>query len=331
MPYMFERTAMLSKFRSSGVAVQDPAIDALASGKGKLFDLPFWQDIAGPNQNESQVLDDSTGITTRKITATEQVAMAHQRGDGWSSNSLVTYLTAEDPMKAIADRVAEYWAIDEQKMIIATADGVFADNTANDASDLVNSKAIETTVGITDADNKIDAQKIIDTEALMGDAGAKLGAIAMHSTPYYRLRKLDLIDFIPDSESKSQIPTYMGKRVIVDDMLKRAGTDGGTPSTVYKTYLFAEGAFQLGEGNLSAMNVEGGFGTEALELARDASAGVNKMYVRRRFIIHPHGFQFILGSIAGVSPTNTELALAAHWNRVMEKKNVRVVMLLTNG
>lgn len=326
LPYMQERTAQLSAFRSSGVVVRAPEIDELATGKGKTFDLPFWQDISGPLQSGSQVLSDSASLETKKITTAEQIAIAHGRGEGWSANSLVRYLTAEDPMRAIADRVANYWAIDEQVMLIKTADGVFADNAANDSSDLINNIAVEVSGSVTDS-TRVSAEAMIDAEAKLGDAGAKLGAVAMHSQVYYRLKKLDLIDFIPDSEGKSQIATYMGKRVIVDDQLSRAGTTSGT---VYKTFLFAEGAFQMGEANLGAVPIEGGFGTEALELARDAAAGVNKLYSRRRFILHPHGFKFTSSSLAGTSPTDAELATAANWDRVFEKKNVRVVLLLTN-
>ncbi len=326
LPYMQERTAQLSAFRSSGVVVRDATIDELASGKGKTFDLPFWQDISGPLQVESQLLSDSTPLETKKITTAEQIAIAHGRGEGWQANSLVRYLTAEDPMKAIADLVANYWAIDEQDMLLATADGIFANNASADSSDLINNIAAEATGSVSDA-TKISASAIIDAEALLGDAGKKLGAIAMHSQVYYRLKKLDLIDFIPDSEGKEQIAIYQGKRVIVDDRLSRAGTTSGT---VYKTYLFAGGAFQMGEAELGSVPIEGGFGTEALEMARDAAAGANKLYSRRRFILHPHGFKWLSVTLAGLSPTNAELKLTANWDRVFEKKNVRIVQLLTN-
>lgn len=326
LPYMQERTAQKSNFRASGVSVLDPTISELVQGKGKTYDLPFWQDIAGPSQNESQVLSDSTGLLTRKITTAEQIAIAHGRGEGWSANSLVKYLTAEDPMRAIADLIAGYWAIDEQGMLIATADGVFASNAANNNSDLINNICSETAAGVTAA-TKVSAGALIDAEAKLGDSGAKLGAIACHSVVYYALKKADLIDFIPDSEAKTQIATYQGKRLIVDDQLTRPGTTDGT---VYKTFLFAEGAFQLGEADLGGVPIEGGFGTEALELARDASAGINKLYSRRRFILHPHGFKFTSNTLAAASPTNAELATAANWTRVFEKKNVRIVQLLTN-
>ena len=44
----------------------------------------------------------------------------------------------------------------------------------------------------------------------------------MHSATEAALRKLDLIDFIPDSQGEAQIRTFQGRRVIVDDGWPRA-------------------------------------------------------------------------------------------------------------
>jgi hypothetical protein len=66
----------------------------------------------------------------------------------------------------------------------------------------------------------------------------------MHSATEAALRKLDLIDFIPDSQGETQIKTFQGRRVIVDDGCpSRAGTTDGL---VYTTYLFGSGAFGMG-------------------------------------------------------------------------------------
>ena len=43
--------------------------------------------------------------------------------------------------------------------------------------------------------------------------------------------------------------------------------------------------------------------------------------------MHPAGFQWSEGSVAGDSPTIAELELAANWNRVVERKAVGVAFL----
>ena len=72
------------------------------------------------------------------------------------------------------------------------------------------------------------------------------------------------------------------------------------------------------------------FGTEGCEFARDALNGDTSMIMRRRYILHPSGVQFTSSSVAGKSPTDAELALAANWVRVYENKNVRIVAVTHN-
>jgi hypothetical protein len=150
----------------------------------------------------------------------------------------------------------------------------------------------------------------------------------MHSATEAALRKLDLIDFIPDSQGETQIKTFQGRRVIVDDGCpSRAGTTDGV---VYTTYLFGLGSFGMGFADLNGAPVEGGHGTEGCEMARDALNSDTFLVNRRRFILHPRGVKFTSASVAGANPTNAELAAAANWIRVWENKNVPVVAVTHN-
>jgi len=152
--------------------------------------------------------------------------------------------------------------------------------------------------------------------------------VAMHSAVEAALRKLDLIDFIPDSQGETQIRTFQGRRVIVDDGCpSRAGTTDGL---VYTTYLFGYGSFGMGFADLTHAEIQGGHGTQGMEFARDAMNSDTNLINRRRFILHPRGVKFTSASVAGANPTNAELALAANWVRVWENKNVPVVAVTHN-
>jgi hypothetical protein len=162
----------------------------------------------------------------------------------------------------------------------------------------------------------------------LGDRGDRLVAVAMHSATEAALRKLDLIDFIPDSQGEAQIRTFQGRRVIVDDGCpSRAGTTDGL---VYTSYLFGPGSFGMGFADLNGAPVEGGHGTEGCETARDALNSDTFLVNRRRFILHPRGVKFTSASVAGANPTNAELEAAANWVRVWENKNVPVVAVTHN-
>jgi hypothetical protein len=140
---------------------------------------------------------------------------------------------------------------------------------------------------------------------------------------------LDLIDFLPDSEGRAALRVFQGRRVVVDDNLPtRAGTTDGT---VYTTFLFGQGAFAKGSARLDSEPLQGGFGTEGVELARVPLDSDTVLINRRRYILHPRGVKFTSAGVAGDSPTNAELETAANWVRVYEAKNVRIVAVTHNN
>ena len=88
--------------------------------------------------------------------------------------------------------------------------------------------------------------------------------------------------------------------MVVDDNLPtRAGTTDGT---VYTTYLFGPGAFAKGAAPLDGTPLQGGIGTEGVELSRDALDSDTVLINRRRYILHPRGVKFTSASVAGDSP-----------------------------
>jgi hypothetical protein len=201
-----------------------------------------------------------------------------------------------------------------QQVLISSLTGVLLDNVANDSSDMVVNVAVETSAGAV----KFDGSLFIDGQATFGDAIGQLSGIAMHSNTYNYLKKTDNISFEKQSNGATEITTYRGLPVIVDDSLpKRAGTTSGY---VYTTYLFGNGAFGFGQGQAPVPT----------ETDRDSLAGEDILITRNHFVMHPRGIKFTSGSVAGTFPTNTELAAAANWNRVYERKNCRIAAIIHN-
>jgi len=299
-PYVVQRTAELSAFYQSGIIARNPELDRLASSGGKLVNMPFWEDLSG----DDEVLSDQTALTVGKITAAQDVAALLTRGRAWSVNDLAKALSGDDPMAAIGDLVADYWARRFQAILIKTLDGVFGnaatemDTNKHDISSKEGDAAV------------IDAKTAVDAIYKLGDNADKLTGFAMHSATVAKLTKDDLIETIPPSEGKPAVRTFLGKPVVVDDSLPNA--DG-----VYTTYIFGAGAFGWGEGGAPVPT----------ETARDALAGDDILVHRRHFILHPRGVAFQNAVVAGATPSNDELANPQNWKRVYEPKNVRIVQL----
>lgn len=315
--YAIERTAQLSVFVQSGIVEPAQEFDVLASGGGRTAEMPFWKDLTAARQ----ILGDNASLTVNKITSDRDTARIQNDAQAWSVNHLAKVISGDDPMQAIVDLVGDYWARIDQALIISCLKGVFASAT------MVGNKlaiASETVVGQS-VTTRLNGATFVDATQKLGDRGDRLTAIAMHSATEAALRKLDLIDFIPDSEGKSQIKTFQGRRVVVDDTLPvRAGTTDGL---VYTSYLFGPGAFGKGAAPLNSEPLEGGFGTEGVELARVPLDSDTVLINRRRYILHPRGVRFTSSVVAGDSPTNAELENGNNWARVFENKNVRIVAI----
>jgi hypothetical protein len=319
--YAVERTATLSAFVQSGIVEVSPAFDRIASQGGREVKMPFWKDLSATRQ----LLSDSASLTVNKITADTDIARINNDAQAWSVNHLASVIAGDDPMQEIVDLVGAYWARTDEGLVISCLKGIFG--AASMAGNLL---AIHSeSVAGQSASTKLTGMSFIDACAKLGDAAAKLTAVAMHSATEAALKKLDLIDFLPDSEGKPSLATFQGRRVVVDDSLPtRAGTTDGT---VYTSYLFGQGAFAKGVSPLDGTPLQGGFGTEGVEVARVPLDSDTVLINRRRYILHPRGVKFTSASVAGDSPTSAELETAANWVRVWENKNVRLVAITHNN
>jgi hypothetical protein len=318
-PYIIHRTKQLSKLVISGVLVDSPLLTSKLNGGGLTFSMPGFRPL---DDDAERVSTDTsvpfaavdaglpTGGVARppdpfKIGTLTEIAVRLSRNSSWSSSDLAASLAGADPMGAIADQLAKYWAIRLQSVFIATWKGVLADNIANHSgSYLVDVSGSSFVAGVTN----FTAEVFIDGKTTLGDAASDLTVLMVHSIVYSRMQKNNLIEFIPDSLGITNIPTFLGMRVIVDDGMPRTGS-------IFDSWIFGLGACLLGEGSHSRPNVvenkEGG----------GNGGGQEVLYSRVEWCLHPKGFAF-QGTPPDGGPTNTALATAASWAPVLTRKNV---------
>jgi hypothetical protein len=328
-PYVQQRTEEKSRIISSGAAVRDTLLDQNLAGGGLTFNVPSFKDLDNETENvSSDDADDrftagSANSAPKKTGAAQETAVRLSRNQSWSSADLASALTGRDPMDSIAGLVAGYWARRQQAAFIATMTGVFADNDAAPVGsehvlgDLTNDVSGATYLkGVTD----FSASAFIDAAVTMGDSMGDLSMIAVHSIVYARMQKNQLIDFIPDARGETQIPTFLGRTVIVDDGITSS-------SGVFHTWLFGAGAVRLGMGSPKVPT----------ETKRDPDAGNGGgseiLYNRVEWAIHPAGHRYI-GTPANGGPSNAatsnNLANAASWQRAYsERKQIKIARLIT--
>lgn len=312
-----EKTA----FFDAGIVTRNGLLDEIASGPGKIVELPFWNDLDGSVEVNYSTDDPSSSATPQKINQGSQIARKAFVNQGWQAADLASELAmGGTAMEAIRARTDRYFARQWQRRMVAACNGLLADNVAANYSDMVVNVAAEAT-GSQTADTRFNRDAFTEAAFTMGDAKSGLTAIAVHSAVHKQMVKNDDIVYIPDSQGQLTIPTYMGLRVIVDDgMTVTAGTTSGFK---YTSVLFGAGAFGYGVGSPEV----------PVEVDRGAAAGdgggIETLWVRNTWLLHPFGFQQT-GTPAGVSFTNTELQAATSWARVLDRKLIPMAFLVTN-
>lgn len=312
-----EKTA----FFQSGVVTRNALLDSIATAAGKTAELPFWKDIdatIAPNLSND---NPASLATPDKIVQGEQSARKAFLNKGLSATDLASEIAmGPRAMEHIRNRVDAYWLRQWQRRLIASCNGVLADNVAANGSDMVVSVAAEAT-GSQTATTRFNRDSFTDAVYTMGDAADSLRAIAVHSAVMKQMVKNDDIVYIPDSQGNLIIPTYMGLRVIVDDGLPVvAGTTSGFK---YTSVIFGEGAFGWGNGApIVPVAVK-------REEDQGNGAGVETLWTRKTWLLHPFGYKNT-GTPAAVSFSLAELQAATTWERVIERKNVPISFLVTN-
>ena len=114
--YVIERTAELASFYQSGIVEASEAFDELAQVGGREVKMPFWKDLSATRQ----LLSDAGTLTVNKITSDQDIARVHNDAQVWSVNHLAKVISGDDPMQAIVDLVAEYWARVDEGLVVSS-------------------------------------------------------------------------------------------------------------------------------------------------------------------------------------------------------------------
>jgi len=310
----------LTALFTSGVIVRNGMLDGLANQGGNTFNIPFWNDLDSGTAPNLSSDDPASYATAEAMTTGKQIGRSAFLNKWYSNTDLASELAGSDANQQTRNRTDVYWMRQWQKRLIASSNGILADNVANDASDMVNDVASESIAGQTAA-TLFNRSAFTTAVYTMGDQATQLTAIAVHSAVMKQMVDNDDIDFIPDSNGNLTIPTYMGLRVIVDDGL--TVTAGTTDGFKYTSIIFGAGAFGYGEGS-PLVPVE----TKRDELAGDG-AGVEYLGTRKTWLLHPFGFADD-STPSAESYSLAELATAAVWDRVVVRKNIPMAFLVTN-
>jgi hypothetical protein len=312
-----------SPFLQSGIVVRTPVLDAIARAGGKNVTVPFWKDI-DPTQEPNYGNDDPADLASPDKVGTDTMsARKAWVNKGFSEMDLVSELSGESPMQHIRNRFGTYWTRQWERRLIASCVGVMADNIANDGSDMT----IDVSGNVGEA-AYFGANVFVAAAYSAGDRAESFKGIAIHSRVMASLVLANLIVYLPDAQGALTVPSYMGRRIIVDDMLPFSGTGA---DMVFTSIMFGSGAIGFGgvEGSEFAMGE--GVPKVPVEVWRQPQAGngagMEELWERKTWMLHPYGYEFVEGTLTEMSPTLADLRLAAHWNRKVSRKQVPLAFI----
>jgi hypothetical protein len=300
-PYVIQRSMELSALYQSGIVSNNAEFDRLASEPAPIHHMPFFEDLTG----DAEIVIEGNKLTPAKITSNQDVSTTIRLAKAWAATDLSAQLSGKDPMEAIATLVARYWERQRQKVLLRILKGVFY-------SEKMKEDHVYDTSTLSGKAANISASAFIEALQLLGDAQDQLTGVIMHSKTKSYLKQQNLISTERDSNSV-EFETYQDRRVIVDD---GCPVDDG----VYTTYLFGQGAIALGNGS-----PEGFVATET-DREKLMGSGIDYLINRQCFIMHPRGIKWTNTARVNVeTPTFKELENPTNWERVYDKKQIRMV------
>ena len=312
----YELTLPVNRILSSPALVNDSVLNATLSGgfgqEGNsilINSFNAWAavDIVGSD-------DETDTIATNSRTEYSQKATKLVRNFSFDAAQLARQFAAGDPMSDAVTSAAKNVLDNRQTAVVNTVTGVFADNVANDSSDMVTSIKIASAVTPVAA-NMISRSTILDAMAQRGDLATLPSVIIMHSAVFFQLMQDDTTSFERES-AQGLTYTYIGIPVVVDDTV---ATVTENSAVTYTTYIMWPNSLRFGSTGVSSVIFD--------DPQAGNGSGVTSLITRRIDIIHPEGFDYT-GTDNG---TNANLAAAASWNRVVDdRKRVGISFIESN-
>ena len=312
------------KWIQSGAVVRNSALDARQGGVK--VQVPFFKPI---NPTEVVIEDNSTWgaggyVEPEKITAGDQVMPILHRTFAYASSDIAALGSGTDPLAAVRSYITRAVNKLRTTTLISQLNGVFGTALSGNAVDVSIA-----TAGAAEA-NFLSASSVIRAKHLLGERADELAIIAMHSDVYAYLQAVGALTFSTSALStggaitwggggvgltSDAVASFMGLRVVVDDMLAPTVNAGGADQ--YPVYLMTQGA--VAEGVQQEMRIEADRNILSLQDVLQCN--------------YHYGFHVMGTKYTGAdNPDNTVLATAGSWSLAYtERKMCDVVRITVNS
>ena len=327
-----EKMKAFPSLLNSGVVVETPLFNEIASGAGIAANIPFYKDVS---DDTDTIQIEDTAPTLKEITAGKQIVPILNRVIGYDVTALAAQVSGAvpDPVGDILQQVGNGRTKRQQRSFVFALRGAFGggDDASGSASELTSMRveAFSESGSNPPDSQKMSADLFIAAKALLGELadGLKDGAILTHPNIKAQLEILDKESFKDGVASglPFTVTTYRGIPIFTSNLLVRAGTTSGY---VYETYILGKGT--VGKGMKPQSAQVGDVSSLILDLTQVGKNNVS-LYDRTRYLVHLNGMKWV-GTPGGQSATDAELAAIANWDLAYSSADrVGGVLIRTNG
>lgn len=290
-----------SRIRQSGLVVTDADLLARVNQPGDTTEIRYIDPLAG--ESVASTDDLTQHIVAGKLTGGAARVMRLTRNASWEGARLTKMVTGNDPETEIRTRLAEWLALDEQKQILSTVNGVLAHarTVSGEKAKMVGGSATAA----------FDGAMLADACQKKGELKESLSILVIHSAVHNQLVKANMVVNVPASEQNVAFQTYQGKRLFVTDALPNA-------AGVYVSLLAAPGIILHASGA-----PEGGEIAVVSSETAGNGAGGEQLIHRRVAMQSMFGYSYK----GAATDTNAKLATAANYDRVVDDKQIPLVFI----
>ena len=226
-------------------------------------------------------------------------------------------------MQHIANSVSDYYRQVWEAELMNIVNAVMG---LDSMKDHVYNIALSEGSSVQDANRIDETTMIYAQQKALGDMANGFGIAIMNSLIFARYQAMGLVNYnkytIQNAmTSEVNLPTINGLIPVVSDRFT-VDTSGDVPK--YITTIVGQGSILTAE----KTNYNEPYYTD---YDAETKAGIEKLYTKEGRVLHPNGFNLKVASIAGESPTKTELGDKANWELAYKAKNIRIGQIISNG
>ena len=326
IPAVKESMATFPALFNSPAIIKNAQFDEIASGAGNTVNVPFFKDIT---DQADAIQVENTAPTIQNIGSGVMIAPMLNRETANGVTALAKQVSGDDVVGAITEQLGERRLKQRQTTTVNILRGLFnfagAPAAAAPLSAVRNDIFSETGANPT-SDKLFTPTTFAATISKLGEVQDKIigGAMWVHGDIYASLKAADPTQFDRPASVPFVLETYKGIPIYISNLLRRAG---GTSGFVYDSYFIAKNTIAYGEKAQVGDQID----TAALNYDMEKSTNNDVIYDRTRFLIHVNGAKWV-GTPAGQSATNAELATNTNWNLILSSADrCGIACLRSNG